>query len=369
MDRIVIVGPLYDISGYGALTRRISSLLISIDNLDVYLKAASFTSNKIYTSEFEAFENKQLQPINYKDTSALHILTPNLWIYLKGLRYNIGCYTFECNDIPQNWILPIKGMDFIYVMSQHDREVTAQYRSKDTIQVLKYYVDPGIFNPSGEVLEKNDKFIIGTVMDWNPRKGNDLVFLSYLSAFDEKDKVELWIKTYFAPEPNRTLTIVRNDLNAIMKTLKKNKKPKIKLFIEPMTKEDLAKFYRSLDVFLFPSRGEGWGIPAHEAMACGIPIIAPRHTGLKDFIPKYELNIKFREAKIPDNSSLLLINKIYQDLNWYNPDLSDIIEKLRIAYYQYGKDIKRKFGNLMVQAANLYTKEGFCERLLKKIRS
>lgn len=47
---------------------------------------------------------------------------------------------------------------------------------------------------------------------------------------------------------------------------------------------ELALFYGSVDVFVFPSFAEGFGLPALEAMAAGCLVIAPETGGLKDFV-------------------------------------------------------------------------------------
>jgi len=46
----------------------------------------------------------------------------------------------------------------------------------------------------------------------------------------------------------------------------------------------LPDFYRSLDVFVIPSRQEGFGIVGIEAMACGVPVISTRCGGPEDFV-------------------------------------------------------------------------------------
>lgn len=46
---------------------------------------------------------------------------------------------------------------------------------------------------------------------------------------------------------------------------------------------ELRRFYNGLAIFLLPSRHEGWGLPALEAMACGAALVATRCGGAEAF--------------------------------------------------------------------------------------
>jgi glycosyltransferase involved in cell wall biosynthesis len=48
--------------------------------------------------------------------------------------------------------------------------------------------------------------------------------------------------------------------------------------------EDKPLLYRNAEVFVFPSRREGFGLPPLEAMACGTPVVASDSGSLPEII-------------------------------------------------------------------------------------
>ena len=48
--------------------------------------------------------------------------------------------------------------------------------------------------------------------------------------------------------------------------------------------DDLIGLYRAGEVFVFPSRYEGFGFPPLESMACGTPVISSNRTSLPELI-------------------------------------------------------------------------------------
>lgn len=45
-------------------------------------------------------------------------------------------------------------------------------------------------------------------------------------------------------------------------------------YLGPVYDSDKAQFFRDIDVFLFPTQRESWGIVIHEALAAGVPVVA-----------------------------------------------------------------------------------------------
>lgn len=55
-------------------------------------------------------------------------------------------------------------------------------------------------------------------------------------------------------------------------------------FLQQVTDSDLISLYRLCDVFVFPSKYEGFGLPVLEAMACGAPTLAAAATSLIEVV-------------------------------------------------------------------------------------
>jgi glycosyltransferase involved in cell wall biosynthesis len=87
----------------------------------------------------------------------------------------------------------------------------------------------------------------------------------------------------------------------------------------PYAPERMAAIYSTFDVLLMPSAGEGFGIPAIEAQACGVPVIA------SDFSAQPELNA---------SGWLVSGQRVFTPLRaWqFQPDIGDIADALRQAY-------------------------------------
>ena len=55
-------------------------------------------------------------------------------------------------------------------------------------------------------------------------------------------------------------------------------------FVGDQTQDNLNKLYNISDVLAVPSRVEGFGLVAVEALACGTPVVATNNGGMTDFI-------------------------------------------------------------------------------------
>ncbi len=98
------------------------------------------------------------------------------------------------------------------------------------------------------------------------RKGVDIVFRAFAEEFKSEEDVELVLKT------NRP-GIVGVPLQY----------PKVKIIRSVYSKKQMSELLYNADCFVFPSRGEGFGLTALEAMATGLPTIVTDWSGMVDY--------------------------------------------------------------------------------------
>lgn len=137
------------------------------------------------------------------------------------------------------------------------------------IKVVPLGVDTSIYKPLN--LPRTDGAIkfgaAGRLAHGGKRKGIEDVIAAFKLAFPRDDgKALLQVKLFddcYLPE--------RGD-------------DRIDFITDTLSDGQMAKWYNTLDCFISLSKGEGWGLHVQEAMACGVPVIAPSYSGLADLI-------------------------------------------------------------------------------------
>jgi hypothetical protein len=118
---------------------------------------------------------------------------------------------------------------------------------------------------------------VGGLID---RKGPDILMAAFLDAFHGRDDVTLIVKDFGAdgiyPMADRT---------RLRDYAESGQSPRIVYLHRDMDVEEVASLYRACDVLAHPYRGEGFGMPVLEAMACGLPVIVTAGGPTDEFCP------------------------------------------------------------------------------------
>ncbi|MBE2264583.1 MAG: glycosyltransferase [Burkholderiaceae bacterium] len=181
---------------------------------------------------------------------------------------------FETDVLPDGWVAGLARADGVFTPSAWGREMMID----NGVEARRIHVVPGgveraWFTPWGPKLRQLEspafKFLM--IGAYQTRKGYAELFTAFRQAFGDRRDVELVVKAEAFATPS-----AREKHRAAILA---DAPPQVRVVEGRLGDAAVAALYRSCDCFVFPSRGEGGGLPLFEAMACGLPVIATRCSG------------------------------------------------------------------------------------------
>ncbi len=113
----------------------------------------------------------------------------------------------------------------------------------------------------------------GIRSELEPRpKDNDIFRVGTLSYLDPRKRIDFLIKAFLKADVKGELLIAGNGIDYLRLKALAGKDPRIK-FLGFIPDKKIVEFYNSLDIFVFPTKVEGYGFPMVEAMACKKPVV------------------------------------------------------------------------------------------------
>jgi glycosyltransferase involved in cell wall biosynthesis len=194
-----------------------------------------------------------------------------------GARATVQILPWEYGALPRSWIdgLRAGGADEVWTPTEYCRTMFLEAGiPSERVVVVPNGIDPARFSPDLPLepypLETRAAFrflYIGGVL---PRKGVDVLLAAYRRAFSRDDDVVLVLKLF----GTRTFYQLDDGGASIRSFADDPAAPELLVIDDELTDEDVVRLYRSCDALAFPYRGEGFGLPMLEALACGLPVIA-----------------------------------------------------------------------------------------------
>lgn len=227
--------------------------------------------------KFDLIHNPAQYPvspkINKKYIITIHDLIPILYPEYVGNIYSLQAKLF--------YPIAMKSASKIITDSYHTKkDIIKLYRIPDKKIEVIY---PGVsdhFSPASneEKLRVRNKFNL------------NIPFILFIGAIEPKKNLELLLKAFYLCQKEKSnLHLVIAGKKAwkyqtvFAQIEQLNLGEKIR-FLDFIPYEDLPALYSSAEVFVFPSRYEGFGLPPLEAMKCGTPVITSNISSLPEIV-------------------------------------------------------------------------------------
>ena len=292
-------------SGFGSAGMNIIKALGRL-GVDVYFNGKQFDEGIYRDAEFDKYK-KNSTP----DSIMVQFRQPGQF-RRKMTERMFGYTPWETTRVPLSWIARMNSMEAMFTTCEQNAQAFKESGVKVPIHVFHHGVDPEQF----PFLERDDNdpvWVFGTYGRLSYRKGTDLVIKAFQEEFKNENDVALVLKS---TEPYIQAKGI-NDGRII--------------FIgEIYDRQKQIDLMRNMDVFLFPSRGEGFGLPAIEAMSTGLPTIMTNWSGLKDFGDVKDTMLIDYEMRPATNFT----KEIYREDcgDWAEPNYQKMMSLMRWSY-------------------------------------
>lgn len=341
--KVLYIGHYKEASGWSRAAIDLISAMDSV-GIDVACRNIKLTPKKAeLPNKILELENKPLSDI---DVCIQHVL-PHHIVGTSKFKKNIACYIGESNTLKyNNWLSSLQLVDEVWLPNKD----LMDNLSKDGIKSVKYV--PYTFDLSryGNKISsrinfgaKNNTFKFYYIADLNERKNIESVIKCFHSEFHRYEPVSLILKVKkFGVDPIELQKHVGNICDSIKKTLRIY--PSIDdyhkeiIISDEMTEGEIDILHNSCDCLINTTHGEGWSIPAFDAMCFGKTPICGNEGGPKEFIKDKNSGTLINGVRgVCEHSDPAFTNIFTGRESWFVPDEEEIKSAMR--YYYENKDL------------------------------
>lgn len=195
------------------------------------------------------------------------------------------------------------------------------------ITVAHHGVDPDYYFPGAEPLwSVDDRFTFLFLGHFHLRKGVDLLLRAFRDEFRAGEAVRLRLVTQSMFNEVPVVTQVKRILAGEPSDF--GIELRVHPFNEGYPEREMARVYASAHCLVLPSRGEGFGLPALEARACGLEVIATRCGGMLDFLNEDNAHLVDVDS-IEPNEHAAAYARESGDLEFWEPSYASLRRRMR----------------------------------------
>jgi glycosyltransferase involved in cell wall biosynthesis len=294
MSKILYIAPVRDFSGYATASRGYIRALHE-SGADLVVRAVRYDQADPGTQYKPTELERELLKRNLDGVEiVVQHTTPNEMRPIAGKK-NVAVVAWETTRIPDYWVEKLNKFDLVItfcdasIKAFEDCGVTVPIQKvPHTFDIPSYSLDgvDKITSPSNPDL-MDDRFVFYNISQFSTKKGIDLMLRAYFGAFHGREKeTMLVLKTYVGmsgrDEDMKKLQQYIQNVKMGMR-LPQDGYPPVMLITKTLTEKQIKKLHATGDCYVCPSRGEGWCIPAFDALTYGNKLVTTDWGGLGEF--------------------------------------------------------------------------------------
>lgn len=240
----------------------------------------------------------------------------------------IGFAVFETDGFTDVQLAALKSCDFLLTPSKWGQGILMDY-GIDSF-VVNEGIDLGAFHVNLSADNGTFKFV--HVGKFEKRKGTLQILRCFFEAMEREDaELILHCQNPFMQDGGRGGILKFLD-SVGFQTATADIYRKGGLSVRLTShRDDIAEIYNQADCGIFPSKGEGWGLPIQECIASGVPTIVGCWSGQSEYLgSNYPFQLAFERSEMVNANDGIWFQG--DRGNWHVvPDL-DLINKIRWAF-------------------------------------
>lgn len=281
--------------------------------------------------------------INDNESICINLVPPPALPYHGA--YTILFTTIESKTVHEGFYRRCTQYDEVWVPCRDNfKSMVNAGMSSNKLHIIPEGVYPEFFRPGINKLSqyKSDKFTFFFNGDWSYRKGIDVMVKAYLKCFSSTDNVRLLMLTHYqGQDKTKSEERITDEFFNLADEIRKENMPNVEFIWDYIPDPIMPELYNCADVYLFPTRGEAWGLPGIQAMSCGKPMITTKWGGQTDYCNrKNTFFIDVEKFDIMDDKVNLTV-EFYQQQLFAFPSEKHLIKLLKYCY-EHQDEVKRK---------------------------
>lgn len=324
--------PFYWCDGYGSIGQQIADALLQIPGLSVQIAPRDYDPSDPRMGGMSLDRWQELAFVPARIVDRLRENQPKA-LYGVNMTYPADChrsvfprtigYTmFETTAPPKVWT---RSMNLCRLLMTPCPQNVEAFRNRG-VTVPIHVVPQGVNPEAWPIIDRKDRdqpftFLMAGGLTY--RKNPITAVSAFRAAFPNNPDVRLILKT-------RAGKIGGAFESWIQKIPRDDR---IQIIQSNCSPTEMAQLMAVADCFIWPSRGEGMGLPPIEAMATGLPLICADNSGMSQYLDsKYNFPIPCKEVPVPKQADGGYPDQWGDCGNWWEPNFDCFVETMRNVY-------------------------------------